>query len=255
MRPERDRLRWLPLEAALVTALLVGVVATVTTLAALRMEAPIERERAAGQGAVLDLLGEEIGRAVALGIPLDALPDLPPHLETTLGQFPGLSAVTIEMPGGFRAAVGSAAADDIPRDVTLGDGTLTLYRAPDSRLRRTLVEAAAAITLAAAAGAAALAWLVVTRPARRAETALAARLDAVARGDFAAPPVRLAGLPAEAVAADLEEWRARVVQRRKLLEQQAAGLRAIDFDGTIGPQVDAILARADAGRRMPDAAG
>jgi hypothetical protein len=56
------------------------------------------------------------------------------------------------------------------------------------------------------------------------------------------------------MAAELEEWRAWVAQRRRQLEQQAAGVRAIDFDGSIGPQVDAVLARADAGRRFPDPA-
>jgi hypothetical protein len=46
-----------------------------------------------------------------------------------------------------------------------------------------------------------------------------------------------------------------VALRRRQLEQQAAGVREIDFDGTIGVQVDAALARADAGRRFPDPAG
>ena len=46
-----------------------------------------------------------------------------------------------------------------------------------------------------------------------------------------------------------------MAQRRRQLDAQAAGVRAIDFDGSIAPQVDAILARADAGRRFPDPAG
>jgi hypothetical protein len=238
-----------------VVALLVGLIGTATTAVALRMEVSLERERAAGQRAVLDLLSEEIGRAISLGIPLKALPDLQSHLETTLEQLPDLSAATIEMPDGFRMAVGAAGTFDTPLASRLGDGTLTLYRTPHSSLKRALWSGALAAALGAGLCAAALAWLLVRRPARRADAALAARLSAIASGDFAAPLDAIVGLPAEAVATDLEAWRARVVQRRRQLDQQAAGVRAIDFDGTIGQQVDAILSRADAGRRFPDPIG
>jgi hypothetical protein len=204
---------------------------------------------------VLDLLTEEIGRAISLGIPLKALPDLQSHLATTLEQLPDLSAATIEMPDGFRTAAGAAGPLDTPLAGKLGDGTLTLYRVPDSSLKRALWSGAVGASLGAGLVAAVLAWLLVCRPARRAEAALAARLAGVATGDFATRVEALAGLPAEAVAADLETWRALVAQRRRQLDQQAAGIRAIDFDGTIGLQVDAILARADAGRRFPDQTG
>lgn len=255
MRPDRDPLRWLPLRAGIVTALLALLVAVATTLVALRMEAPLERERAAGQRAVLDLLSEEIGRALSLGIPLAALPDLQAHLETTLGQFPDLSAVTIEMPDGFEAAAGAAGPTDIARAAPLGGGTLTLYRVPDGSLAPALWSTAAVAALAAGLAAALLTSLLVSRPARRAEAALAGRLAAIDAGDFAAPPVALAVLPSDALAVELEDWRTRVARRRRLLDEQAAGVRAIDFDGTIARQVDAVLVRADAGRRFPDPGG
>ncbi len=255
MRPDRDALRWLPLRAGVVAALLVGLVAVATTLVALRMEAPLERERAAGQRAVHELLSEEVGRAISLGIPLAALPDLESHLETTLGQFPDLSAATIAMPDGFRAAAGSAGPDDVARAGPLGAGTLTLYRVPDGSLAPALWSAAAIAVLGAGLAAALLSWLLVCRPARRGEAALAGRLAAIDAGDFATAPVALGGLPSEALAVALEEWRMRVARRRRLLGEQAAGVRAIDFDGSIARQVDAILARADAGRRFPDPRG
>ena len=144
MPPERTAWRWLPLQAALLAALLAGLVAAATTVVALRMEAPLERQRAAGQRAVLDLLSEEIGRALSLGIPLDALPDLQSHLETTLRQLPDLSAATIDMPDGFRVVAGEPQPADIPGATALGDGTLTLYRVPDGSLARALWTAAGA---------------------------------------------------------------------------------------------------------------
>jgi hypothetical protein len=244
-----------PLHCGLAGALLAGLVAAVVLGIALRMEAPLERERAAGQRAVLDLLQREIVRVVELEIPLAALPDLESHLATTLGQFPDLTAVALEMPDGFRAAAGEAGPDDTPLTAPVGAGQLSLYRAPDRSLPRRLGLSAAAVALGAGLLSAALAWLLVVRPGRRAERTLAGRLAAVSAGDFTEGPMPASGLPAEALAAELEDWRTRVVQRHRLLRQQAAGVRAIDYDGTLGPRVDAALARAEAGRRFPDPGG
>jgi hypothetical protein len=255
MRPDRDPLRWLPLRAGLVAAFLAGIVAVATAMVALRMEIPLEEERAAGQRAVLDLLADELGRAIALGIPLDALPDLQPHLEATLGQFPALSGITIEMPDGFRAVEGAPDPDDIPRRAAIGDGVLTLYRVPDGSLKQALWVAAAVAALGSGLGAALLSRLVVTRPARRVEAVLEGRFAAIVGGDFAPPPGGVGGLPNETLATELEEWRARVARKRRQLDRQAEGVRAIDFDGTIGVQVDAILARVDETRRFPEPTG
>lgn len=254
MPRERDRLTWLPLQAGLVAALIAGLVASAISLVALRMEAPLERERAAGQRAVLDLLADEIGRALDLGIPLASLPDLQRHLDVTIGQFPDLSAAVVAMPDGFEAVAGVVGPADVPLAEAIGPGRLTLYRAPDSKLVRALTLTVAAATTGAGLGAAAFAWFLVRRPARRAEAVLARRLADTAAGDFARPPATAPGLPADAAATELATWRADVNQRRRLLDQQAAGVRAIDFDGSLGPRVDAVLARVDAGRRFADPA-
>jgi hypothetical protein len=247
MRPERR----VPLQAFLIAAALGGGAAVVPMMVALgRMAAPIEQERAAGQRAVLDVLDQEIGRALGLGIPLAGLPDLDDHLAATLDQLPGLTAVRLEMADGFAAAAGAPGPEDAAQTADLDGGTLTLYRAPDRSLPRRLGAAAAAIGLAAGMLSAALAWLLVLRPAARADGAVAARLAAAAAGDFADPPPAPTGLPADAVAAEFEDWRSRVARGYALLERQAAGLRAIDFDETLAPRVAEVLGRIGAGRRF-----
>jgi hypothetical protein len=246
-------LRTVPWRCGLVAALIAGLVAGLVTVVALRMEAPLERERGAGQRAVLDLLQREIGHAVELGIPLTALPDLESHLATTLGQFPDLTAVRLEMPDGFGAAAGAPGPDDTVLSAAVGDGVLTLFRALDRSLPRLLWTAAGAVALGAGLLSALLAWLLVVRPGRRAERALAARLAAVGAGDFTDEQLPASGLPTDALADELDEWRRRVLARNRLLRQQAAGVRAIDYDGTLGPKVDAVLAELDARYRFPDA--
>jgi hypothetical protein len=252
MRPEPTAGRWLPLHCLLIVAALAGGAAAVPMAIALsRMAAPIELERAAGQRAVLDVLDQEIGRALGLGIPLARLPDLDAHLAATLDQLPGLTAVHLRMADGFVAEAGVPGSEDAAQQADLaGEGTLTLYRAPDRSLPRRLWTAAAAVGLAAGLLAAVLAWAVVLRPMARAERAVAARLAAVAAGDFASTPPAPTGLPADAVAAEIEEWRARVARSHALIERQAAGLRAIDFDETLTPQVAAVLDRVGTGRRF-----
>lgn len=222
------------------------------------MEGELASERQAAQRAMGDVMTREIGQALSYGIPLEQIPDLESYLEDTRARLPVVAAVEVASGGKVIARAGDAEALESGQVMTLpldgNEGTeasLRLARQP-GQLGQALEPLG--LTVLGAAGLAALltlvgTWLFAWRPLRSAEQALTSELDTMASGDFARENPAASRLSSDLTLAALQEMKARVNTRCFLVRQQAAGLRAIDFDESLSGAVDEIMAPVEDGRR------
>lgn len=224
------------------------------------MEGELSSEREAAQRAMSDVMTREIGRALSYGVPLEEIPDLESYLEETRARLPAVAAVEVASDGEVLARAGDAEALKDGQVMTLSlhaedgreAGRLRLARQPGQLaqvlgpLGLTAGLAAALAGLLAALGC----WLFAWRPLGFAEASLIADLERVAAGDFAQESPAPTGLPSDLTLAALQELKTRVNTRCYLVRQQAAGLRAIDFDESLSAPVSAIMAPVEEGCRF-----
>ncbi|WP_026986919.1 hypothetical protein [Fodinicurvata fenggangensis] len=223
------------------------------------MERELASERAASQRAMGDVMTREIGQALSYGIPLSAIPDLESYLSETRERLPVVAAVEVRQDGQAVAGAGASEALESDEVMTLPlrangqqQGELLLARQP-GELDQALGPLSQSLLLAAlvAAGLATLAgWLLTWRPQQAAEAELEQELDAVSQGDFTGAEPRHRGLPSDLTLSALRELKGRVNARYYLVWQQAAGLRAIDFDESLTEPVSAVMEPLERARRF-----
>lgn len=224
------------------------------------MEQELASERESAQRAMGDVMTREIGRALSYGVPLEKIPDLESYLEETRARLPVVAAVEVASDGEVIARAGDAGALADGQVMTLPleseegreAGRLRLARQPGQLAQ---IFGPLGLTAGLAAALAGLltvlgCWLFAWRPLGRAEAELVAELDSVATGDFAQDSPAPSGLPSDQTLAALQELKTRVNTRCFLVRQQAAGLRAIDFDESLSAPVSAIMAPVEDGCRF-----
>ncbi|MFC4352477.1 hypothetical protein ACFOW6_13080 [Fodinicurvata halophila] len=224
------------------------------------MERELASEREAAQRAMGDVMTREIGRALSYGVPLEEIPDLESYLDETRARLPVVVAAEVASDGEVLARAGDAQALENGRVMTLTlqaengrvAGSLRLARQPGQLaqvvgpLGLTAGLAAALASLLAALGC----WLFAWRPLRVAEADLIADMERISSGDFAQDSPAPSGLPSDLTLAALQELKTHVNTRCFLVRQQAAGLRAIDFDESLSAPVSAIMTPVEEGCRF-----
>lgn len=274
--------------SALAAALVVALVAAAVVWAGGRLileaglartEPRLEASTRAGAAAVGQAVAGQFARALALGIPLDRLPDLEPYLAHVVADSPQVAGLALLDADGTRLAGTAPSVTGDTVAIEAGGRRATLVVAAASPLigaamaRLHAALALAALLAGALAGATVWGFLALSQqPARR---RLRHALARAAEGDFArADPGEARGpfaAAAEALAARIE----RVEAARRTLAEAVATIRAIDFDGSLGRRIDPVLreverrwtlrlpddappllppaARAEAAPAMPDA--
>ncbi|MGM0561725.1 MAG: hypothetical protein ACQETX_11730 [Pseudomonadota bacterium] len=232
------------------------------------MERELASERAAAQRAMADVMTREIGRALSYGIPLEAIPDLESYLSETRERLPVVAVVEVRQDGQTLARSGDPEALENGEVMALPlqanekqSGELLLGRQA-GQLEQVLWPLSLSLLLAAlvaAAVAGLAAWLLAWRPLQVSEADLEQDLEAVGQGDFTGVDPRQDGLPSDLTASALREMKSQVNARYFLVWQQAAGLRAIDFDESLTAPVSAVMEPLERARRFrketPDLGG
>ncbi len=231
---------------AAVVALSVGLAGHFMLQAALRRSVPsVEEATRTGATAVGQAVAAQLSRALQFGIPLDRLPGVEPYLQRVVESSPQVDAMAL-LDGSGRTISATAAGVDGVRFPISGGGThATLVVAAETPLiSQAVLQARIALALTALlAGAVAGGLLAGFQAFQRqpAQRRLLADMDRVTNGDFTVqPPDSDSGPLAEAaraLASCVEKVRA---ARQKLVEAVAT-IRAIDFDGSLGRQVETIL--------------
>lgn len=244
------RAGWRATAVGLVFLLVVLAGLPVIWLGLADMEQELSSERTAAQRAMGDVMTREIGQALSYGIPLSAIPDLESYLSETRERLPVVAAVEVRQDGQAVASAGDPAALDNGEVMTLplrekGQQRGELLLAHQAgQLEQALGPLTLSLFLAAllAAVLAALAsWLLAWRPLQAIEAELEQELEAVGQGDFTGTDPRPRGLPSDVTLSALRELKSRVNARYYLVWQQAAGLRAIDFDESLKEPVTAVM--------------
>lgn len=254
-----NRRGWRAMAVGLIFFLVVLAGLPVIWLGLADMEQELTSEREAAQRAMGDIMSREIGQALSYGIPLEAIPDLESYLAETRERLPVVAAVEVLQDGQTVANAGATAALEHGEVMTLpleaeGEqrGELRLARQA-GQLNQSLGPLGLSLVLAAlgSAGLAALAsWLLAWRPLRAAEADLERDLDRVGRGDYSHDDPRPTGLPSDETLATLHDLKMQVNTRCFLVRQQAAGLRAIDFDESLTESVSAVMEPLERQRRF-----
>ncbi|MEQ1956154.1 hypothetical protein [Mesorhizobium sp. CN2-181] len=250
MKLERAR-AWVPAAiVAVVVAAAVGLSAFLLLDAGLKRSAPtLEEATRTGAAAVGMAVAGQFSHALQLGIPLDKLPGIEPYLRHVADSSPQVLGLAIIDSAGKTVAAtgGDVTGESFPIS---GDGvSATLVVEGESPLIEqavSQVRIALAITavLAGTVAGGMVAFFVAFN-LYPAQSRLLADIERVSAGDFSAHLYSddrgVLFSASRALARNIE----RVKAARRNLVEAVATIRAIDFDGSLGRRVDAILLPID----------
>lgn len=244
-----DDLRWRTGLLVFAVLAVVGSICALWTLHELRQSgarAANEDTRALARS-VAQTLAQQLARAARLGIPLEELPGVAPHLAATLAHQPALASLAVVLPDGrtlHAAGTGSMPADGVRVDIAFpggSAGTVVAVAGSAAALSHRLAQARlsallAVLTLAACAGlcSALGPGARLERQRRTAEDWLdgkAATDAAQAAGQDGLQP--LLGVLIEGDAEQRAE--------RDAVRAYAEELLAVDFDGTMRADIERVV--------------
>jgi MFS family permease len=194
--------------------------------------------------AVGQAVAAKFANAIALGIPLDEMPGVDAYLQRIVASSPQVDGLALL--DGAGQTIASTRQHVTGTRFPVGDGTVAaLVVAPESPLLDAAVrQIRIALALAAVFAGGLAGGMVAFHTRLRQEPArqrLLDDLDRVEAGDFDVAPMVEERGPLADVARALSACLARVHTARRGLLEAVATIRAIDFDGSLGRQVDAIL--------------
>lgn len=255
--PDRARSWAFAALAAAVVALSVAVAGHLFLEAGLRQSRPsLEEAARTGAIAVGEAVAGQFAYALELGIPLDKMPGVDAYLERVVANSPQVEGIALIDGTGRTLAQTHEHVEGNRFPIAGGGQEATLVVAPESPfLDQAVRQMRLALAITALFSGMLTGGIVLYFFAFRYEPArqqLLDDLDRVASGDF---DIRLPaedrgplGEAARVLSACIERVRA---ARRTLLEAVAT-IRAIDFDGSLGQRVDAILQPIDARYHFPE---
>lgn len=258
MRPEPadpGRARLLTSVFAFLITLLAGGIAAgslITTYRA-QVEESARRDALVIGASVARSLAQQFEKAARFGIPLKLLPGVEAYLTETLSGTPGITQIVLRGPDGreLRAAIGAAPGVDSTSAPVTVDGltvaTIEVATNPaalSSGFDAVTVQATLAVLICAALAALA-AGVSVGLALDRSEARLTRALQRAIDNDFETEPGTsgraLAGYGAVGRAfRALAHGNRHVRERRGVFEAYAEELLAVDFDGSIRPDVERI---------------
>jgi hypothetical protein len=246
MQPERAS-AWVP------ASVIAAVVAIVTALAShflleagLRSSMPSLRDGTrTGTAAVGQAVAAQFGRALELGIPLDRLPGIEAYLQEISASSPQVEGLALLDASGNRIAATGEDVEGAAFPIAAGGAQATLIVAAESPLIDRAIErvrialAMASLLAGIVAGGIVASFITFHRdPLQR---RFADDMRHVAAGDFTlSAPVETRG-PLSDATRTLVRGIEKVKAARRNLVEAVATIRAIDFDGSLGRRVDAIL--------------
>lgn len=257
--PWHRDLRWRVAALVFGTLLLVGLACAGWGLQQLQGQ----QTRAAQQHAqamaesVAHTLAQQLGRAVRLGIPLDALPGLQPHLQQALQQQAALSGIRIHLAdeqlllsvgtdSGQAVAWASIASTGADHGPTVGRVQVSASGGRSASLQQARWLAALGVLGVAALSAALAAFSVGARLERQRRLVWQQLTQADSPGldnDRLGLPVTDGPL---ALLQALAAGQHALAQAQQALEAQAQELLAVDFDGHMQARIEAIRQDANA---------
>lgn len=196
-------------------------------------------------------LAQQFEKAARFGIPLKLLPGVETHLAETLARTPGMTQIVLRGPDGreIRSAIGdSPGTDSVSAPVTV-DGyvvaTVEVTTSPaalsdafsDLGLRAALVILGGALAAGIAGG------LFAGGALRRSQMQMAGAMARNIAGEFETSGQRVTGTARGAVNSAfraLIQGSRRVDDRRTGFEAYAEELLAVDFDGTLRPDIERV---------------
>src|SRR5438105_2000903 len=252
---------------AAVVMILTGVAAFLLLESAVERSTPaLEAATRAGAAAVGNAVAGQIAHALEIGIPLDRLEDVEPYLQGIVSGSPQVKALALVDREGRTLHATADHVEGLRVPIATGNTNATLVVATESSLVDSAVKqleiglAVAAALTGLAAGGLVVGFITFNQtPARR---RFEHALSRIAAGNFSTTPFgegrgRLSSA-SHALALAVEKIEA----ARIGLVESIATIRAIDFDGSLGRRVDAILnaidsryvlaASTEEGDRQPD---
>lgn len=257
MRPDPadpGRARLLTAVFAFVVTLVIGGIAAGILTATYRaqVEESARRDALVIGTSVARALAQQFEKAARYGIPLKLLPGVEAHLEETVTGTPGITQIILRGPDGreLRSAMdGDPGIDSTSADVVV-DGNLvatvevgTNPSALSNAFSNVAMKAAVVVFICAAL-AALVSGLLVGLALDRAESRLTEGLNQVVAGDFDWDTG--AGRYGFRYGAVGRAFRAmtlgnrHVRERRAVFEAYAEELLAVDFDGSLRPEVESL---------------
>ena len=250
MQPERAS-AWVP--AAIVggvVAIAVGLAAWLFLDAGLRRATPsLEQASRTGAAAVGQAVAGQFSHALNLGIPFDKLPGVDPYLKRIVDNSPQVDGLEIiDSAGKTLFTTGGVIVGE--SFAISGNGVqATLMVATESPLiEQAVLQVRIALAIAALLAGAVAGGLVACFVAfhlRPAQDRLLDDMERVAKGDFSAHFHGEDRGPQFAASRALSRNIERVKAARRGMVEAVATIRAIDFDGSLGRRVDAILKPID----------
>lgn len=212
-----------------------------------RLDGAVATDRSGLFETATGVVSLSVGRAVAHGLPPARLPGIGDYLDALRGRLPGVTRIDLRI-GDEHFVSGVAGAGDAVSAHRLAlvetSAELSFHYPPHAlgaARGRLLLRILGAATLAAALSALGF-GLFTGRAMRRAEARLSNRLSALEQGDFTHAAPAAGQLPQDRALAALEARLEPLNLRHALLLHHAEGLRAIDHDGSLTAQVDAVMA-------------
>lgn len=258
--PELRQDRRAMLFAALVAF---GVALVVALCGHVMMQAGLQRSTASladatriGASAVGQSIAAQFTRAADLGIPVEKLGNVEAYLQRIVDGSQHVRGLALldEQGRTIAATAGAGSGERFAIGTGAVRATLVVAEAPPpldaTVLRLRIVLAATALLTGAVAGAVAAGFLGLRQGAARSR--LRRAMNQAADGDFSFTVSDDVGgrfLDAEQALARCIE---RVESARRRLLEAVATIRAIDFDGSLGRKVDAIIAPLEARYRFAD---
>jgi len=258
MRPDPvdpGRARLLTSSAAFLITLLIGGLAAsiLTGVYKARVEDSARRDALVIGTTVAQALAQQFEKAARFGIPLKLLPGVESHLSDTLAGTPGITQIVLRGPDGreLRSAIGEDPAVDLASAPVVVDGltvaTVEVATSPaalSDAFAHVGAKAAVAVVIFSALAALA-AGLTVGLALDRSEARLVAGMRRAIDGDFEPAPSGIgrstsrSGPVGRAFYA-LFHGNRHVRERRAVFEAYAEELLAVDFDGSVRPDVERL---------------
>ncbi len=255
MRPDPGRARLITSLAAFLVTLIVGGIAAaiLTTSYRARVEDGARRDALVIGTSVARTLAQQFEKAERFGVPLKLLPGVEDHLKATLAGTPAITQIILRGPDGreIRSATGDQpSVDSTSAPVVVSGNTVATVEVATNPVALTDqfggvgVQAALAVFIFAALAALA-AGVTAGLTLDRSEARLAAALERAAAGDFEPEPGS-SGRPERARGAIGRAFRAlaqgnrHIRERRAVFDAYAEELLAVDFDGSIRPDVERL---------------
>ncbi|MFI0846319.1 hypothetical protein [Mesorhizobium sp. IMUNJ 23232] len=258
MQPERAS-AWVP--AAIVGAVVViavGLAAWLFLDAGLRHATPpLEQASRTGAAAVGQAVAGQFSHALNLGIPFDKLPGVDPYLKRIADNSPQVDGLAIIDSAGktLFTTGGDIAGESFPISGNGVQATL-MVEMESPLIDQAVLQVRVALAIAALLAGAVTGGLVACFVAfhlRPAQGRLLDDMERVAKGDFSAHFVGEDRGPLFSASRALSRNIERVKAARRGMVEAVATIRAIDFDGSLGRRVDAILKPIDSRYAFADA--